>query len=63
MTEAEQKNCNACMDELKEVLKKFGCQLEIIVVFSSLHGPGFQVRTVPTRNIVVAQNIPKMGDN
>jgi hypothetical protein len=55
----------ACMNEIKEVLKKHGCTFDVIVSFSSIRGPSFQVMTIPQKNIVLANQMPKIkiGDN
>ena len=42
-----------CMQEIIEVLKKHGCIFDVRVTFSSIHGPSFQVITVPQKNIVL----------
>ena len=55
----------ACMNEIAEVLKKHGCVLDVIVSFSSIRGPSFQIMTIPQKNIVLANQMPKIkiGDN
>jgi hypothetical protein len=55
----------ACMNKIAEVLKEFGCVLDVIVSFSSIRGPSFQVMTIPQKNIVLANQMPKIkiGDN
>lgn len=53
----------ACMSEITEVLKKHGCILEVLVSFSSIRGPSFQIVARPQKNIVVANKMPKLGDN
>jgi len=55
----------ACMQEIIEVLKKHGCVFDVRVTFSSIHGPSFQVVTIPQKNIVIANpgQIPRSGMN
>jgi len=47
----------ACMNEIQEVLKKHGCIFEIVAMFSSLHGINYQVRTIPQKNIILANQM------
>jgi len=52
------------MNEIIEVLKKYGCIFDVRVTFSSIHGPSFQVVTIPQKNIMVTNQMPpKTGFN
>jgi hypothetical protein len=53
----------ACMQEITQALQKHGCILEVLVSFSSIRGPSFQIVARPQKNIVVADKMPKLGDN
>jgi hypothetical protein len=55
----------ACMKEVIEVLKKHGCVFDVRVTFSSVNGPSFHVIALPQKNIVLANQMPKIkiGDN
>jgi len=55
----------ACMNEIKEVLKKHGCILDLQVSLSLVHGTSYQVTALPQKNIVLANQMPKIkiGDN
>jgi len=55
----------ACMNKLKEVMKEFGCILDVCVTFSLIHGTSYQITAVPQKNIVLANQMPKIkiGDN
>ena len=63
MNEMEKKNSEDCMKKIHEVLQEFGCELEIVYSFSSKFGPSFMLKTIPTKKLVLANAIPKMGDN
>lgn len=67
MDENDVKIGTACMNKIQEVLKEFGCGIEIIFSVSSLTGPGWMIKTSPIKNIVVASQIPipkiKIQDN
>jgi len=47
-----------CMQEIIEVLKKYGCVFDVRVTFSSIHGPSFQVIALPQKNIMVTNKMP-----
>ena len=55
----------ACMNEIMEVLKKHGCALDVVVSFSSIRGTSFQIVAIPQKNVVIANQMPKIkiGDN
>jgi len=63
MTKEEQIICELCMDEVKKVLQKHGCQFDIMMLVSSLHGTQFQIRTVLQKTLMVAQEVPKVMNN
>ena len=65
MDETDVQTGTACMNEIMGALKKHGCVLDVVVSFSSIRGSSFQIVAIPQKNIVVANQIPKIkiGDN
>lgn len=64
MDENDVKIGTECMNDIQEMLKKHGCGIELIVSFSSIHGPSFIFKTIPLKNIVLSNQMPpKMGMN
>lgn len=66
MDENDVKIGTDCMNKIKEVLKEFGCILDLQVSFSLIGGTSYQITALPQKNIVIANQMPpkiKIGDN